>query len=159
MTSSFEPGDAYWWMRDKPQMHSPPHAEWRGRLPAGAIACREQFGYSMWHLLAAKALPPDTVLQFLENACRATTDELIDDLREHMTVFDETWRMSWYDWSGMRSNRFGWKKLCRITAFSTPLEICEKLRVPLICFDADEDWPTLHPVIEAAQMASLKNLS
>lgn len=158
--TSFTPGDAYWWMRDKPHFQSPPHAEWRGRLPAGAIACREPNGYSMWHLLAAKALPPDTVFQFLANASEGVTiDELIDDLREVMTVFDDTWKENWYQWSGMKSNRFGWRRLQRETAFCTPLQICERLRVPLIALEPDDEWPRIHPVIEAAQMESLRRLS
>jgi len=158
MKGDWIPRDGYWWQQiDEPSLT---HGVWRGRLPPQAIPCMERGGYSMWHLLAAKALPPDTVFQFLENASeRVTIDELIDDLREVMTVFDETWRQNWYEWSGLKTNRFGWKRLQRETAFCTPLEICRRLRVPLIAFELNSEWPTIHPVIEADQMESLRRLS
>jgi hypothetical protein len=120
----------------------------------------ERGGYSMWHLLAAKALPPQTAMDFLDIATEeATADELIDDLREFMTVFDDVWKKPWMEWSGLKTSRFGWKKLVRTTAFCSPLQICERLRVPLINFDLEQDWPSIHPVIEAAQLESLKRLS
>jgi hypothetical protein len=119
----------------------------------------ERGGYSMWHLLAAKALPPQAAMDFLEVASEdVSADELLDDLREVMTVFDNTWKKPWLEWSGLRTSRFGWKRLQRETAFCSPLTICERLRVPLIAFDLNNEWPAIHPVIEAAQMESLRQL-
>jgi hypothetical protein len=59
---------------------------------------------------------------------------------------------------GLRSYRFGWKRLQRETAFCTPMQICERLGVPLIAFDISEEWPEIHPVIEAAQLETLRQL-
>lgn len=135
-----------------------PHGTFIGRLPKGAIPCSEPMGYSMWHLLAAKCLSPEQQEQFLHDASEAGTNELLDDIRETMTVFDDTWRKGWYEWSGIRTNRFGWNCLRQDTAWRTPLEICARLQVPLIAWDEDWILPQLHPVIEAAQTQSLRNL-
>lgn len=157
MKGEWMPRDGRWWQQIEETKGI--HGVWSGRLKEGEIPCMEQGGYSMWHLLAAKALPPQTAMDFLQNASEhATSDELIDDLREVMTVFDDVWRSSWLDWSGLRSYRFGWKRLQRETAFRTPLQICEQLRVPLITFEVSQEWPKIHPVIDAAQMESLRRL-
>lgn len=143
---------------EEPPARKVPHGTFIGRLPKGAIPCSEPMGYSMWHLLAAKCLDPDQQELFLMNACDVGTNELIDDLRESMTVFNDTWRKSWYENSEMRSSRFGWNRLRRETAWCTPLQICARLQVPLIFFNEDWVLPSLHPVIEAAQAQSLRNL-
>lgn len=140
----------------------PPHGEWRGRLPAGAIACREHWGYSMWHLVAIKALPTCDQETFLISACDQPANELIDDLREHMTVFNDIWKVSWETHSGMCENRLSWRRMCGETMFCSPLEICARLQVPLIGWPDDEeswlDGVALHDVIEAAQEESLRRL-
>ena len=157
MKGEWVPRDGNWWQQTEQTRGK--HGIWAGRLPFGSIACMERGGYSMWHLLAAKALPPQTAMDFLEIATEeATADELLDDLREKMTVFDDAWRKPWLEWSGLRTTRYGWKRLQRETAFCSPLEICERLCVPLIAFDLDDDWPEIHPVIEAAQLESLRRL-
>lgn len=157
MKGDWIPRDGHWWQQIEETKGV--HGVWSGRLIQGEIPCMEQGGYSMWHLLAAKALPPDTAMDFLQNASEeASSDELIDDLREVMTVFDDVWRKPWLEWSGLRSYRFGWKRLQRETAFRTPLQICEQLRVPLIAFEVSQEWPDIHPVIDAAQMESLRRL-
>lgn len=157
MKGEWMPRDGYWWQQVEETKGL--HGVWSGRLPVGSLPCMERGGYSMWHLLAAKALPPDTVMDFLQSASdQASSNELIDDLRETMTVFDEIWRKAWCEWSGLSTYRFGWKRLQRETAFCTPLEICARLGVPLIAFDVETEWPELHPVIEAAQTESLRRL-
>lgn len=135
-----------------------PHGTFIGRLPVGAIPCSEPMGYTTWHLLSAKCLGSDAQEEFLLNANEAGTNELLDDLRESMAVFDDVWRKSWYEHSGMRSSCFGWNCLRRKTAWCTPLQICARLQVPLIHFHEDWILPSLHPVIEAAQAQSLRNL-
>ncbi len=157
MKGEWMPRDGRWWQQVEDTKAR--HGVWRGRLPQGAIPCMEQGGYSMWHLLAAKALSPEVARDFLQEATEeASANELIDDLREVMTVFNDIWRKNWIQWSGLQSYRFGWRRLQRETAFCTPLQICERLRVPLIAFDVSEEWPALHPVIEAAQAESLRQL-
>ena len=157
MQGDWMPRDGRWWQEVEDTKYK--HGVWRGRLTKGAIPCMERGGYSMWHLLAAKALSPEVSRDFLQDASQeATADELIDDMREVMTVFDDIWRQNWMQLSGLKTTRFGWKKLQRETAFCTPMQICERLRVPLIAFDVSEEWPEIHPVIEAAQMESLRRL-
>ncbi|NBB81131.1 MAG: hypothetical protein GVY36_17110 [Verrucomicrobia bacterium] len=157
MKGDWMPRDGFWWQETEDTKNH--HGIWGGRLSCEAIPCMEIRGYSMWHLLAAKALPQEVARMFLHNASeQASADGLIDDLREVMTVFDDAWRQTWLDCSGLRVYRFGWKRLQRETAFRTPLQICERLGVPLITFDISQEWPEIHPVIEAAQTESLRRM-
>jgi len=134
------------------------HGQYAGRLSVGAKPCLEICGYSMWHLLAAKCLSPEVQEEFLASAHDVETNELIDDIRETMAVFDQTWSKGWHQWSGMRGSNTDWNRIREITAWCTPLEICARLQVPLIAWTQDWMLTSLHPVIEAAQAESLRNL-
>ena len=125
------------------------HGEFGGRLSRHVHACREEVSYSMWHMMAAKLLGPKAQAKFLEAASNGgvTSNELIDDLREGMALFQIHHRSNLHEGS--------WNDLVRRTAFMTPLEICVELNVPLILWDEEDEFRgKLHPVIIAAQRRS-----
>ena len=138
------------WKRDgEREFEQELHGEFGGRLSRGVGACREEIGYSMWHLVAAKLLEDNIQQQFLYGATNdgITANDLLDDLREGMSVFRAHHKPTNFEGS--------WDELVRRTAFKTPLEICVELNVPLILWDEEEGFEgKLHPVIIAAQRRS-----
>lgn len=134
------------------------HGEFGGRLGVGVKGTAEHLGFSMWHLLAAKMIGPAVQDDFL---CRASeevsTNELIDDLREGMAVFDHSYSSPWKKYAPYRSMRVSYASIVRRTAWKTPLGICRELRVPLILWPAGYE-PTckLHPVVRMFQAESCR---
>lgn len=142
------------------------HGPYLGRLLLGAKQTTVHEGFSMWHLLAVKCLEPGDQLVFLQSASEESSDLLLDDIRESCAVISNDWRKTWMRWASYRrksynGSRFSWRILQERTSWRTPLEICKELAIPLII------WPEgyehfgeerFHPVIEAAQAQSLRNL-
>jgi len=138
--------------------HKSIHGDFRGRLPEGAVATTERWGFTMWHLLAAKCLNQTQTEDFLAAASTESSDILLDDIREHMAVFSDYWREGWMTNADYRNRRLSWRILKEQTSWKTPLEICKVVRRPLVTWPEYDPNIELHPVIRAAQIQSLKQL-
>lgn len=128
------------------------------RVNPGVINTNQNCGYTMWHLLAAGMLSEYVAIEFLESTEDECLDVLIDDLREAMAVFPNRLRREWENNASYRLGENGtvswsWSRFRRLTAWKTPLEICELVGRPLIACEIDPR--RMHPVVVAAQRQSL----
>ena len=125
------------------------------RIPRGRWLTNEQCGYSLFHLMAAQMLTRCQVEGFLEEASEQPANTLLDDLREHMTVFPSQRRRDWEENATYRS-RWSWDSFRQTSAWQSPLSICLRIRQPLITTPVR--WREVHRVIVAAQVQSLRQI-
>jgi hypothetical protein len=125
------------------------------RIPQGAWLTDESCGYSLFHLMAAQMLTRWQVGAFLEEASEQSANTLLDDMREHMTVFPSQCRRDWEENASYR-NRWSWDSFRQSSAWQSPLSICLRIRQPLITTPVR--WRDVHRVIVAAQVQSLRQI-
>lgn len=134
------------------------HGSFQYRLRSPSMGTTEGLGFSLWHLTAAKMLSEQQQAAFLVNANGQPLNTLLDDLRETMTVFPDTYRVTWILHAPYHGS-WSWGKFRELSAWRTPLELCDLVGLPLI------QWPRgkplvqqLHPVITAAHVASCQRI-
>ena len=131
------------------------HGNYDYRLPVGSCGTSEEFGFSMWHLVAAGMLEQPDLVSFLMSAAEVDNNTLIDDLREKMAVFGISSKHWWVTQGQFTHFDLTFEQFKQRTSWKTPLEICVEFQRPLI-LGPDPDWefPFLHPVIYAAHKYS-----
>lgn len=130
------------------------HGFYGHRLPEGAIPTTEYIGYTKWHMLAGRLLDYETAILFLAGTRDVSTNALLDDVREHMTVFPSTpeyeanWEIIEFRWG--EKHDYEWSQMQAITAWHTPIQIARLLGWPLI--PRSLDWVPVHRVVSAADL-------
>jgi hypothetical protein len=136
----------------------PEHGSFQYRLPAVSLGTKERPGFSLWHLTAAKMLSAEAQADFLRQANRQSLNMLLDDLRESMTIFPSSYKVYWLE-NAPYQGSWSWPKFRELTAWRTPLQICDLVGLPLIFWPGGQELvQRLHPVIAAANVASCQRL-
>lgn len=117
-------------------------------------------GHSLWHRLAARMLSVEETVSFLNLAsAELSANTLLDDLREAMTVFPPELETLWMAHSPLLRGDWTWSEFRTRTAWRTPFEISALSGLPLIDAIVLAQVKPLHRVIQAAQAASVHNLT
>jgi len=117
------------------------HGSYKYRLTKGQICTDERDGHSLYHLMAARIITEAEVKSFLEKTLPHSdyqishfeeaidTNVIIDDIRQVMTIFPPFLETHWRENSGL-SGLISWQEFREITAWKSPLEIAEEIRIP-----------------------------
>jgi hypothetical protein len=134
------------------------HGNFQYRLPAMRQGTIEPVGYSIWHLMAARMMPLEGAIAFLEEASQQRSDLLLDDIRESMTIFPHSCRGLWLKHACYRKG-WTWPRVREFSAWKNPIEICVLIGLPLVPLPSGH-WmiKELHPVITAAHESSCRQL-
>lgn len=92
----------------------------RKAVPDGGILTTEQFGFSLWHLLAVGMYDAASIEDFLNSTFTVEKNVIITDLKEFMTVFDKGFKT---EPELLGFDGLTWEEFCEITAFRCPFEL------------------------------------
>ena len=133
------------------------------RIALHSICTTESFGFTRWHQLAAGMLCEDEAISFLESTLEISANDLIDDLRESMTVFDSFSAPAWEKNCDYRQDlingktTWSWEQFRKASAWKTPLEICSIVQQPLVRVEVN--WYRMHPIVAAAHQFTWRNIT